>query len=224
VFRRWSDALPSESEICAVQLPARENRMLESPSVRIVPLVQTLADVLHPYLTTPFAFFGHSMGALISFELARHLRSQYGRMPVHMFVSAHRAPQLPDPGSPLHHLPDPEFIAELRRLNGTPEEVLQHAELMQMLLPLLRADFAICETYVYTDQQPLDCPISAFGGLQDGEVHPDDLAAWRNQTTKSFTLRFFEGNHFFLHSAQPQLLQILSEHIIRILRLPEDNE
>lgn len=109
----------------------------------------------------PFAFFGHSLGALLSFELARYLRRQYGLSPAHLFVSGHRAPQLPNDEPPIHALPEPELLVELRRFNGTPEEVLNHEELRQLILPILRADFAIYETYVYEEDDPLDCPISA---------------------------------------------------------------
>ena len=142
----------------------------------------------------PYAFFGHSMGSLISFELVRYLRREgHDPGPVRLFVSGHRAPQLPDPDPPTHHLAEPEFIEELRRLKGTPEEVLQNAELLRLMLPLLRADFALCETYIYRPEKPLTCPITAFGGLQDDEVPRETLAAWHEQTYNSFKLRFFVG-------------------------------
>jgi medium-chain acyl-[acyl-carrier-protein] hydrolase len=191
---------------------------VKEPSfTRLSPLLPTLAQVLHPYLNMPFAFFGHSMGAMISFELARQLRRQYGFSPVHLFVSGRRAPQIPNPAPPIHQLPESAFVEELRRLNGTPESVLQNAELMQLVLPILRADFALVETYVYSTEAPLDCPISAFGGLEDGEVSHDDLTAWRDQTNSSFTLSMFPGNHFFLHSARSLILSTVSQELTRHL-------
>lgn len=195
--------------------PGREIRLKEPSFTRLSPLVQTLAQVLHPYLNMPFAFFGHSMGALIGFELARQLRRQYSLGPVHLFVSGRRAPQIPDRSPPIHQLPESALVEELRRLNGTPESVLQNAELMQLVLPVLRADFALCETYVYSTEDPLDCPISAFGGLQDGSVSYDDLAAWRDQTNSSFTLKMIRGNHFFLQSARALILSALSQELQR---------
>jgi medium-chain acyl-[acyl-carrier-protein] hydrolase len=153
------------------------------------------------------------MGGLVSFELARLLRKKYGLNPAHLFVSGYRAPQVPDPDPPIHALPEPEFLEELRRLNGTPEAVLENAELMQLLLPALRADFAVIETYAYIPESPLDCPITAFGGLQDREVSCDDLEAWREQTNAAFSLQTLPGDHFFLHSAQPLLLQSLSQKL-----------
>jgi medium-chain acyl-[acyl-carrier-protein] hydrolase len=153
------------------------------------------------------------MGGLVSFELARLLRKNYGKSPVHLFVSGNGAPQVPDPDPPIYALPEPEFLEELRRLNGTPEAVLENAELMQLLLPAIRADFAVIETYAYTPESPLDCPITAFGGLQDREVSYDDLKAWQEQTNAAFSLHMLPGDHFFLQSAQPLLLQLLSKKL-----------
>jgi len=152
---------------------------MERPFTQLSPLIETLAQALAPLLDKPFAFFGHSLGALVSFELVRRIRRQYGVHPVRLFVSAGRAPQIPHRGRPIHTLPDKEFLMELRRLNGTPSELLGHEELMEIMLPVLRADFAVYETYLYSTEPPLNCPISAFGGLQDHEVSDSDLEAWR---------------------------------------------
>lgn len=213
IYRTWSTELPPEIEVCRVQLPGRENRVTEAPFVRLGPLVETLGPVLYPYLDIPFAFFGHSMGALIGFELARWLRCHYKFSPMHLFVSGFRAPQIRDPDSPIHLSTDEVLIKELQRLNGTPDEVLQNAELRQLVLPLIRADLAICETYIYVDDQPLDCSISAFGGLHDDETNSNDLAAWGAQTSASFTLRLLPGNHFFIHTSEPLLLKGISKDL-----------
>lgn len=186
---------------------------MEPPFTQLTPLVEAVTVALLPYLDQPFAFFGHSMGALVSFEVARLLRKNYQLSPVQLFVSGRRAPQLPNSESPIHALPEAEFLEELRRLNGTPEEVLANAELMEILLPVLRADFAVLETYGYSAEPPLECPITAFGGLQDTEVSCDHLEAWRNQTSAAFSLQMFPGDHFFLHSAQALLLQSLARQL-----------
>ncbi len=212
-FRTWHNSLPIAIEICPVELPGRGNRITSVPFTRLQLLVQAIAIAILPYLDKTFAFFGHSMGGLVSFELARLLRKNYGKSPVHLFVSGYRAPQVDDPDPPIHALPEPEFLEELRRLNGTPEVVLENTELMQMLLPALRADFAVIETYAYTPEPPLDCPITAFGGLQDQEVSCDDLKAWIEQTNAAFSLHTLPGDHFFLQSAQPLLLQSLSQEL-----------
>lgn len=219
LFRTWSEELPSEVEVCPVQLPGRESRFREARYTRLMPLVHALGDVIRPYLTLPFAFFGHSMGALIGFELARYLRRQNAPTPTHLFVSAHRAPHLPDPKAPIYDLPDPQFLEELRLLNGMPPKVLENAELMELMLPLLRADFAIAETYSYTEDTPLACPISAFGGLADGEVSHEEMAAWHAQTLSTFRLCMLPGDHFFLFKQRPMLLQAISEEVVQMLAL-----
>jgi len=209
-FTSWPADLPPDVEVCPVQLPGRENRWREPPFTRLSALARALAETIGPELTKPFAFFGHSMGALIGFELARELQECRKPGPFHLFVSGHRAPQLPDLALPIHTLPENELIRELDRLSGTPEVVLQHDELMQLVLPVLRADLEMCETYVYSSQAPLECSISAFGGLQDPKVSREELAAWQEQTCSSFALHVFSGDHFFLHSSRTSLLQEIS--------------
>lgn len=211
IFRTWSSALPADVELCPIQLPGRETRMLERPYTRLSPLVEALGAALIPLLDKPFALFGHSLGTLIAFELARRLRETYSVSPVRLIVSAGAAPQLSHRGTPVHNLPETEFLAELRRLNGTPIELLNHAELMEILLPLLRADFALYETYQYSVAPALNCPITAFGGLQDRRVEQADLAAWSVQTDNSFALRMFPGDHFFLK--QPPVLRAISQEL-----------
>jgi medium-chain acyl-[acyl-carrier-protein] hydrolase len=210
VFRDWTKGLPRGIDLCPVQLPGRENRLAETLFTRLAPLVETLAQALQPYLVPPYAFFGHSLGGLISFELTRQLRRLQRPGPAHLFVSGIRAPQLSRVAPSIHDLPDYEFVQEVRRLAGTPQAILENTELLQLLLPLLRADFAVYESYVYAPEEPLACPISAFGGLQDSDVRHDDLVPWQEQTQGAFMLRMLPGNHFFLHSAQALLLQGLS--------------
>jgi medium-chain acyl-[acyl-carrier-protein] hydrolase len=211
IFRNWSDGLPRDVEVCPIQLPGRGTRLTEPPFTKLSCLIEALVRALDPLLDKPFAFFGHSLGALIGFELAREIRRQYGVHPVRLFASGGRAPQIPHRAPPIHTLPDNEFLAELRRLNGTPRELLDHKELMAVMLPILRADFALYETYMYSNEPPLNCPISAFGGLQDRRVSASDLEAWRSQTSASFSLRMFPGDHFFLK--EPLLLRALSQEL-----------
>jgi medium-chain acyl-[acyl-carrier-protein] hydrolase len=187
--------------------------VLEEPFSRLAPLVQALADALAPLLDKPFAFFGHSLGALVGFELARQLRRQSGVQPFRLFVSADRAPQIPSRHRSIHALPEREFLFELRRLNGIPEKVLEDVDLMRIMLPVLRADFAIYETYEYSIEPPLNCVISSFGGLHDLRVSHADLEPWRDQTRAAFSLRMLPGDHFFLNTFQSPLLQELSQEL-----------
>ncbi|MFN6502358.1 MAG: thioesterase II family protein [Nostoc sp. DedQUE01] len=213
IFRTWSNSLPRNVEVCAVEYPGRGRQMKSAPIARLETLVKAIAPSLIPYLDKPFAFFGHSMGALVSFELTRLLRLEYNFKPFHLFISARRAPQIPPTKPPIHVLPDAELLEELRTLNGTPKAVLENPELMQIFLPVLRADFAILETYTHTPQQPLDCPITIFGGWQDKEVSHEALQAWREQAMSTFSLQMFDGDHFFIHSHQNSLLKLISQEL-----------
>jgi medium-chain acyl-[acyl-carrier-protein] hydrolase len=214
VYRSWEQQLPSLVEVRAVQLPGRENRMGERPFTRVEPLVEALAEALLPFLDLPFAFFGHSMGAVVAFELARKLRTAVNLEPRHLFVSGRIAPHIVRVEPPNYNLPDPELIEELRRLDGTPEEALEHPELMGLMLPLLRADFELVQTYSYADGAPLGCSVTAFGGLKDKEVSREELAGWREHTAGDFSLRMFEGGHFFLHAARSQILAAVSAELL----------
>jgi medium-chain acyl-[acyl-carrier-protein] hydrolase len=214
IFRNWANSLPYFVEVCAIQLPGREERRKEPLFNHISPLVQTLTQVLDSYLDRPFVFFGHSMGALVSFQLARQLRANQQRTPSHLVVSGRRAPQIPDRNPLLHTLPEDEFLAELRRFNGTPQQVLENPELMQLFLPTIRADMAICDTYPYVEEPPLDCSISVFGGQDDSEATGNHLEGWKIQTSSQFSLQMLPGNHFFLHSCQSLLLEKLTQELL----------
>jgi medium-chain acyl-[acyl-carrier-protein] hydrolase len=225
IFHRWAEKLPYHVEICAIQLPGRETRLSEPLYTRLPPLLESLGQALLPYLDKPFAVFGHSLGTLIAFELLRYLRREHGIQPIHFFAAGHSAPQLPREKPPIHALPDNDFAEELRRYNGTPIEVLDHSELRQLLFPILRADFAIYEHYAYEADQPLACPISAYGGLQDEEVTQDRLEAWREQTTEHFSFRLFPGDHFFLNTAQQPLLQQMAQVLNQVSgQLPKSGQ
>jgi medium-chain acyl-[acyl-carrier-protein] hydrolase len=210
-YRRWLAALPADVEAWLVQLPGREKRFRERPFDRMAALLAELAPVLEPLLDRPFAFFGHSMGALIAYELARELRRRGRPEPEHLLASARGAPDRQPATGPRHDLPDAAFLEQLRRLGGTPAEVLENRELLEMFLPLLRADFALAETYSWTAEPPLGCAITALGGAEDPAWPAEGLELWRRHTTGPFRLHLFEGNHFFLHSAEGLLLERLRE-------------
>lgn len=161
----------------------------------------------------PFAFFGHTTGALIGFELARRLRRLGAKSPECLFGAACRAPRLAGGHVITHDLPEPEFVEELRRLGGTPAEVLENDELLRLMLPLLRADFSVTQTYNHTEGPPLDCPLTVFGGLRDKEVSRESLALWGEYMTARFSLHMLPGDHFFLHSSRGALLEIVAREL-----------
>ncbi len=209
-FRTWDgEALPG-IELYLVQYPGRENRLYETPIARLSELVEALLPVITPQLDRPFAFFGHSLGALIAFEMARALQQRAQSSPICFFASACRAPHLPARKPPISRLPNEEFMAALAELNGTPEVIWQNKELMEVLLPMLRADMSMYDTYTYLPGPPLLCPILAIGGLQDAVVVPEDLHAWREQTNSMFAVQMFSGDHFFLQSSSKLLLETIA--------------
>lgn len=212
IFRPWLDALPSEVELCGIQFPGREYRLGEPAYARLAPLVQALADAIYPYLDRPFAFYGHSMGALVSFELARQLRRTHDKYPVCLYLAAYRAPHLPNPNIKIYHLPLEVFKVVLRA-DGIPEMILQNEELMKAMLPTLRADFELCDTYEYREEPPLECPFAIFGGLDDVRVRAADLEAWPVHSSTTCSLSMLPGSHFFLHSAQDLLLTAIVQDL-----------
>ena len=216
-FRGWENNLPSGVEVCPIELPGRGTRITEEPLTEFLQLIPELTKGVLPYLDKPFAFFGHSMGSIVSFEVAHLLHQKYDLKPVHLFVSGRVAPQIPVENKQIHKLPKAAFIEEIRRLNGTPEAVLENTELMQLLLPMLRADFTLVENYVYTPKHTLNCAITAFGGLQDNKVCTANLEAWKQQTAADFSMHMFPGDHFFLHSAESLLLKSVSRKLHQLI-------
>jgi medium-chain acyl-[acyl-carrier-protein] hydrolase len=204
-FFQWSRLLPAFVNSCAIQLPGRETRFREPLHREIRPLVQTMTAVLQPYLDEPFVFWGHSMGALLAFEVARTLQQQ-NLLPQRLLVSGHNAPHVPYADPHVHQAPRADFIAALQKLNGIPEMVLENEELLNLVLPILRGDFQLVETYKYHDGLPLSCPITVLDGASDEKTNDTDLQAWQKQTTLPLEMFSFPGDHFFLFDYQPQLV------------------
>ena len=218
IYRTWGEVLPPDIEVQAVQLPGREWRLKEEPYTRVLPLVEELAVVLKNLFETPFAFFGHSLGAILSFELARELRRRGLPAPEYVFLSGHHAPQLPRLERDIHDAPDEHFYQGLRRLEGTPEELLENEELMELLLPAMRADFAMAETYELAPEPPLDCPLSVFGGLGDPHTDRPKLEPWAEHTTGDFKLRMVPGGHFFVNEARDLILRAVFQDLMGVQR------
>lgn len=207
VYRGWHGGPLAATEVCPVQMPGRERRNNERPFERMARLAKAVVEILPN--EQPFAFFGHSLGALLAFEVARELRRQGRPMPFHLFVSGASAPQLCPNRPPRFNLTRQNFIAEIRKLGGTPEEALESDELLNLLLPMLRADFAVIDTYVYVNDAPLPCPITAFAGSKDEEVDQFDVTGWRAQTRSGFDLQVFPGDHFFLREFGQRLREVI---------------
>jgi medium-chain acyl-[acyl-carrier-protein] hydrolase len=201
-------------EVYSVQLPGHGKRYSEPLVTDLPNLVETLTQAMLPVLDRPFVFFGHSMGAVICFEVVRALRRKHSREPKYLFVSGHCAPQIPKTRPWVHEQDDSQFIKELENL-GTSKDLLDSPELLELVLPILRADYELIESYVYTDDLPLTCPIMAFGGTDDPTVPREELEKSKEQTTGEFKMRMIKGSHFFIQSEEALLLRLISAELHR---------
>jgi medium-chain acyl-[acyl-carrier-protein] hydrolase len=182
-----------------VRLPGREHLRGEPFVTDFSALVDKVARILEPYADLPYAAFGHSMGSWLAFEACQRLHEAHGVAPTALFVSGRRAPHMTGHQTPIHELPQTEFIAEIqRRYNGIPAVVLTEPELLALTLPVLRADLAVLTTYAYEPRPPFDCPLYCYSGEADHEITIDELDGWRQHTVGPFQLRRLAGDHFYL--------------------------
>ena len=199
VYRPWKEGLPSDVQVNAVQLPGHEERLMEPPIESACEAGAALAEVIEQDRSGPFALFGYSMGALVAFETARALRRRGVPAPLRLFAAAMRAPQVPPINAGLHALPEDEFLAEVgRRYEAVPDEVVAEPDLLALLLPTLRADMSICDTYTFTQEPRLDCPISVLAGDGDANISPEQLEGWSELGEGAAEEHWFQGEHFFM--------------------------
>jgi surfactin synthase thioesterase subunit len=214
IYRAWHRLAPGHIQVCAVELPGRGKRLDETPFLRAPSLVRALAEAIQPALDRPFAFFGHSMGGLLAFELARALRDRGCPQPAHLFISATATPGTRPTRGSLNCPTDAEMLDELRALKGTPQELLDNEELMALALPMLRADYSVLGTYEYRPAPPLAVPLTVLGATSDWLVPPSALSGWRKQTTAGTRHQLFPGDHFFINSAGAEVMEIVSRTLI----------
>ncbi|TRX76809.1 thioesterase [Pseudomonas mangiferae] len=211
VYARWRRRLPTWLEVRPVELPGRGVRAAEPFAEDAVALAGRLAMELLPQLDAPYALFGHSLGSLLAFEVAHALRQHGAPAPRALFVSGGAAPARRDFQDYARPKSDDELVERLRALKGTPEEVFAHRELLEMALPILRADFLLCGRYRHQIRAPLDLPIHVLGGHED-DVEPEDLQAWGEETRGPCSVDLFDGHHFFIHEREPEVLALLERH------------
>ena len=222
VYRLWSAGLPESVEVCAVQLPGREGRLRETPLTDIGDIVAALVPQILPWLDRPFAFFGHSMGALLATEVVEALSARGAPLPDQLFVSGRRPPHVPDDEPPMGSLPDDLFVAEIdRRFGGIPAAVRADAELMALLMPTLRADIIALERYRNDTRKLLRCPVAVFGGASDRRASRQHLESWQLLTRSDLQLRLFDGDHFYLNPQRPAVLREVAAILAPFLALAE---
>ncbi|MGD0939057.1 MAG: thioesterase domain-containing protein [Terracidiphilus sp.] len=214
-YHSWVAKLPAFVQPCSVLLPGRETRLSEVLFTQFDTLLDAMDRELRPWLDIPFAVFGHSMGALLAFEWVRKLQRDGAAMPAWLFLSGRRAPDTPDDNHLLHPLPDSEFVKQLARVyDGIPQEFLENEALLEVFLPILRADIAVVESYRFQEGEPLDCPMTVFSGINDTSINWNQLRAWQRQThRRRFAMQVFPGGHFYPHGP---LLQSISATLTQL--------
>lgn len=216
VFRPWSQALSQHIDVCAFQMPGRETRIREAPLSKLHEIVEAAVSAMRSQLDLPYAMFGHSMGSVIAFEASRRLASEGLPLPLHVWLSARRAPGHSDPDPPLRNLSDDDFVDALDlRYGGIPAAVRADRELMSLLLPGLRADIAALETHELLAEPRLTRPITVFGGSADPRAPAEGLDGWRVATTDRFRVRVFEGDHFYIVPRRAEVLAEITRELDR---------
>lgn len=208
-FMPWQADLGPNIDVCAIQLPGRGMRMLEPAWTSLPAVVDAVVDAIVQDNPGKFAFFGHSLGTVIAFEVTRSLAQRGIALPFHLFMSGAAAPPCHNKHREMHKLPDAEFIEKLGNYNGTPPEILEHKELMALLLPMIRADFQLVETYEYQAQARLTMPITSIQGRDDPYVTVEASDAWAQETTEAFAAHWFDGDHFYLIPQRAAVLDVL---------------
>lgn len=210
VFSKWPERLSNDVEVVAIQPPGRSNRFTEPLISTIEPMVQGATEAMRSKLDKPFAVFGHSLGAAVAFEVCKRLEAE-GFQPEVFIPSGRNAPHVETDKKPLHQLSDQEFIEEIKTFNGTPAEVLDNPELMELMVPILKADFGISETYQPDLTHQVKSRINAFGGNRDPHVEDEGIDGWGQYTASSFESNILDGDHFFIHGEATEFFQILNE-------------
>jgi len=221
IFRPWCDLLPPGIDVWGVEYPGHGSRISEPLTDRIDVLAELVAEAVIAQPAVPYVLFGHSMGSLVAFEMCHVLAARNATMPTLLVAAGHRGPHLSASKAAVHDAPDAEFVAHLRELGATPPDVLESAELIELMLPILRNDFRACETYRAPQRPPLRTEIAAYGGLADEDADRDALLAWEQETLGRFVLRLFPGGHFFVRECASQVAATLQRDVAEALSLSE---
>jgi surfactin synthase thioesterase subunit len=215
LYNDWIVSAPDWLQVCSVELPGRGWLGAESLATSLIELAQTITSAVYPYTDRPYAIFGHSMGALLAYEVASQLESLGRDQICRLLVSGCRAPFIPRKKPAVSHLPDAELRDHIRAMQGTPEEILAHPEVMELLLPVLRSDFALCEQYRLPRVHLLRTPLTTLRGEQDEDTQGSDMHMWRLLTTGDFRSLKFPGGHFFLKESENDVIGVVCKELER---------
>ena len=215
IFSPWRFELASVAETIGFQLPGRGTRFAEPLLHSFDAVIDAAVQAIVADDDRPCALFGHSLGGWLAFETTRRLVCEGHTPPVHLFVSGCQSPRGAEPVAALHLLPQEELIERLRDFNGTPPQALEHAGLMGMMLPVLRADFALVHDYRYRPGPPLNVPLTILGGRADGTTAPDAVGRWAQETTAATRVVWTEGDHFFINSHRDVVLREIQRDLDR---------
>ena len=207
-YSTWIKKLSDGITVCPIQLPGREERIMEKPYTDMKLMLEDLMEEIESAIQWRYSLWGHSMGGKIVYELEKHLENK-GYQAQYLFVSGSRIPSIPEP-NPIYHLPDEAFKRELQRFEGTPKEIMENQELLKIFLPMLRADFTMDETYYTERQEKIHAPIIAFAGMEDKEATPSDIKKWENYTDQYFQYFLFKGGHFYIREKEIEVIDKLN--------------
>lgn len=214
-YNQWIKRMQDIFNVCPIQLPGREDRIAEQPYKDMRVMLNDLERAVKNVVRGPYAFWGHSMGGKIDYELEKRME-ECGYTAKCIFVSSSKVPHIPEP-DPIYHLPNAEFKERLARFEGTPQELLHDQKLLDFFLPMLRADFMLDETYYSNSVKRLQCPIVAFGGDTDGEVSMEEMEEWKMYTENYFEIQIFCGGHFYIREHEDDVIQAVMKQLGKYL-------
>lgn len=217
VFSSWADKVHPAVEVLAIQAPGRSNRLSEPALRSIDQITESLCSELLPFLDRSYAVLGHSLGARIAYEFVHKTRLKGLRQPVYYIGSGSKAPHVPSREGIRYDLPDNEFIEAIKDLGGTPKAVIENKELMDLVLPTLKADFFLVDTYRAIQRLPLDIPASIFNGLKDYDLDEDFNAQWQTHFSEVLEFKTFDSGHFFINDMREEYLLALNNCLTNVV-------
>jgi len=213
IYIPWINYLPHNVELVIIQPPGRSSRISETPLDNMSKLINEMGLVLPKILNKPYILFGHSLGSKIAFEIIRKSTSLHIPHPMFFIASGSAGPQKKNNRDITYNLNDDEFISKLEEMDGTPKDVINNKELMSIVLPTLKADFKISETYQFTGNKYFNIPLSVLGGEYDVDINLDDLKLWQYFFNSTSEITIFSGGHFFINSHKEEVLEKINEII-----------